>query len=330
MGHEVSFVDYWPGYHRRMYAQLNWRQIMSVWHLQDWFRYIKERILSWNAIKKRIMAVTSFIDKYVSPKCTLLDEKYDLIVCGSDQIWRKQPEHYGYNPVYFGKNSIRATKQISYAASMGNLPSSEGDKTKVKEFVSCLDAVSVRENNLAEFLRSIGIDNVEVSLDPTLLLSAEKWNTLIPVENSYSEKYALFYEITEKCFDENQMRDFCNKHGWRLIILRTKVPMHIKEYELYSVGPDKFVNLVRSAEFVFTSSFHGLAFSIINHKNFLCSNSLNSGRLKSLLHNLCIDGHYIEPMNDIPSEIPQINYNMVDEKMITLRAMSLQYLTSIN
>lgn len=326
MGHNVSFVDYWPGYHKRMYSKFNWLTVCNIFHPLNSFRYVNNRISTWKYVTLRIKNIKNFLDTYIIPYCSSTTDKYDIIICGSDQIWRKQPEHFGYNPMYYGRNGLDATKQISYAASIGKLPESNADKKRVLELVKYLDGVSVRENDLQQFLNNLGMKDVEVTLDPTLLLSAEKWNKIIPQERLISKKYALYYEVLPNCFDEEEMRVFCDKHKLTLVILRTK---HLKtetETEICSIAPDKFVNLIRYADFVFSSSFHGLALSIINHKNFLCSVSSGKSRLISLMENLGISEHFIEPMTNIPSDVASINYELADIRLDEMRKKSFHFL----
>lgn len=311
-----------------MYKRLSWRRVFNVFHPLKCLRYIKSRIVSWKCIGKRITNAQKFISKYIEPFCTSITDKYDVIVCGSDQIWRKQPENFGYNTIYFGAYKIQTSKQISYAASMGGLPETQSDVDTIKELVHNLDKVSVRENDLCDFLNKNGFFDVCVCIDPTLLLSAEQWNTIIPIERPINEKYALFYEVAGMSFDEQQMHKFCDNMNLKLIILRTYPIRKDTDGEMYSTSPDKFVNLVRHADFVFSSSFHGLAFSIINHKNFLCSVSKRSSRLLSLLDNLGIYGHYIEPMSKIPDKINDIDYEMVDIQLEKIKRNSIEYLNN--
>ena len=325
-GHTVTFIDYWPGYHKRMYAAINWIKVLDFLHPLKCIKYIINRISAWKNIKLRIKNINQFINSYISPFCSPLKDKYDIIVCGSDQIWRKQPERFGYNPIYFGKNNIITSKKISYAASMGLLPTADDDKNKIKELVKSLDIKSVRENDLKDLLSNLGISDVHVDLDPTLLLTAKQWDNIISNKRYILDSYALFYEVAPDCFDERQMQRYCKEQGLKLVVLRTKNLGVETNTELCTSSPDKFVNLVRYADFVFTSSFHGLAFSIINHKQFICSVSTNKARLISLMDNLGISGHYLKPKTQIPTEIPIIDYETVEKKLSNLRDRSLNFL----
>lgn len=326
LGHSATFIDYWPGYHKRMYARFDWFKVCNILHPISSAGYVVNRVFAWSVINKRIKNVGQFIERFIIPYCSSVTEKYDIVVCGSDQIWRKQPEGVGYNPMYFGKNNISACKQISYAASMGILPESEKDKQEITQLVKYLSNVSVREDNLRDFLIDLGFNGISVSLDPTLLLNREQWNSLIPCKSCITGRYALFYEVANNCIDKKQMQDFCDKRGLKLVVIRTKMLWRETSTELCTVSPDIFVNLIRYSDFVFTTSFHGLAFSIIYHKQFVCSAGKKASRLVSLMDNLGIVGHFIEPLSQIPEYIPIINYKDVEEKICALRELSLKYL----
>ena len=99
--------------------------------------------------------------------------------------------------------------------------------------------------------------------------------------------------------------------------------------ELSHVGPQMFLSLINGASFVFTSSFHGLAFSILFEKPFFASFSVNSNRAESLLSAIGIEGKLIAPKSVIPLEYIPIDYNAVNDSLIRYRKESLNYLETI-
>lgn len=52
------------------------------------------------------------------------------------------------------------------------------------------------------------------------------------------------------------------------------------------VAPIDFINLIKNAEYVVTTSFHGAAFSILFNKNFYVMNNKSPQRIENLL-NIC-------------------------------------------
>lgn len=97
--------------------------------------YTLKTLFYYRERKQRIMAFRKFIHSYIEPFCKpySCNEKYDVIIYGSDQIWRKQPGlKYRFNPVYFAGNILMADKHVSYAASMGIIDLCSEDYTFLK------------------------------------------------------------------------------------------------------------------------------------------------------------------------------------------------------
>lgn len=329
MGHDVYYVDYWPEYHREMYAlfpknkfsKLGWRKKISF--LLSLVKYYRSQ-------KRRIDNFDKFFQTHIYPYCQPVDESFDFVIYGSDQIWRKQKALGTYNPVYFGENTIKAKHHISYAASMGVLPDNDSDKAKVKKLVSHLERISVREDDLRQLLLSLGFENVSLNLDPTLLLNAEKWDRYLPTEKYTGEKYALMYIMGANAFDVKEVKKFTDGKGLKLIVLRGYAKTKETKTNITSSDPHEFVRLIKNAEYVFSASFHGLAFSIIYGKQFFTSFMNNTGRAKSLLNVIGYQERLLEPKSPIPQNLSPINYYDVAKKMTPFREESLKYLTDIH
>lgn len=326
LGNDVYFIDYWPSYHKRYYQFFNPSRI-EFKHPIKTLRYLKNIFLYRKWIKKRISNTHLFIQKYIDPYCGSYKDTYDVIYYGSDQIWRKQLENVGYNPIYFGKNSIIAKKHIAYAASMGVLPDSYEDKMLIKDLVRNINVISVRENNLKELLINLGFKNVSLCLDPTLLLTASQWNSIFKNSNSpYKEKYAVYYEVMINSFDRQQMEIFASSHGLKLIRVKANAMHKETESEICTCDAEYFVNLIRNSEFVFTSSFHGLAFALNYHKPFYASFSRNSGRAQSILALLNLTDKLLSPMSMIPINYSFFDYSKVDSIMQEMRNDSMNFI----
>lgn len=97
---------------------------------------------------------------------------YDYYVVGSDQVWNP---HHGKLKDLDLLVGIDNNKRISYAASIGidELPEEVKDKAK-QEWLK-FKAISVREDKGKEIIEELtSRDDVVVSLDPTMLLTAEE------------------------------------------------------------------------------------------------------------------------------------------------------------
>lgn len=327
LGHEVYYVDYWPDYHKKAYelfplsefSKLTWRKKI---------KFLLSFLKNFRSKKRRIYNFEEFFKTQIYPYCRSTDEPFDVVIYGSDQIWRKFKALGTYNPFYFGDNKLKTKHHISYAASMGMLPDNDEDKAKVKELVSHIEKISVREEGLQKLLFSLGYANVSLSLDPTLLLSSEKWDKYLPTEPYNGKKYALVYMLAET-FDLDEIENFAKVKGLELIILRGTATTKETKTNLTSAGPNDFIRLVKNAEYVFSASFHGLAFSIIYGKQFFTSFKKNSGRASSLLEQLGITGRLLPVKSKIPQNIPQIDYEDVRKRMASLKSESLSFLRAI-
>ena len=326
MGHEAYYVDYWPDYHKEKYELFPKKKFDKFDILQKAI-FLLQLCLHYRSKKNRIENFEKFFQTYIYPYCRPIDDTYDIVVYGSDQIWRKHKELGDYNPVYFGENNIKTQRHISYAASMGILPDNDADKAKVKELVSHLEKMSVREEDLQQLLLSLGYTNVTLSLDPTLLLNSEQWDKHLPTEPYKGDKYALIYILGGNAFDLKEVKKFTDSKGLKLIILRGYANTKETETNITSAGPIEFIRLIKNAEYVFSASFHGLAFSIIYGKQFFTSFKANSGRAESLLNQLGIKGRLLPPKSPIPQDETPIDYNGVRKKLEEYRKEAFNFLT---
>lgn len=323
-GHQVTFIDYWPAYHRHMYALFSFQWMMSRKGFKGKMRYLKNCIVNYNNRKNRKFNFDVFIKDNVEPYTSSMDDEYDVIVHGSDQIWRKQPEINTYNPVYFGKHQIKSNRKVSYAASMGILPTDGFSKNLVKEYLSCLDAISVREESLQALVKELGYPNVVHDLDPTLLLPSDYWVEKFDLKQS-SESYALFYKIQDS-FDMRELFRYVESKGLKLKIIHSKANIADSEVNITTAGPQQFLQMIYGAEMVFTSSFHGLAFSLIFNKPFFASFVKNAGRAESLLEAVDLSDRLLKPKTEIPSNLCDIDFNAVNQFLQALRNASLESL----
>lgn len=328
MGNEVYYVDYWPGYHKRMYAIVNTRMIFRT-NLYRSLRYVLSLPRGLKNKLLRYRRALNFIQIYIEPYCKSITEEFDVLLYGSDQIWRKQPELNDYNPVYFGQNNFKAPKHVSYAASMGKLPTTSQDLEKVRKLVSKLDSLSVREKDLGELLVSFGFKDVNVHLDPTLLLTREEWDSVVKPSPYKGPRYALFYDLQPGAFDNQQIINFVKDRNLVLKRVYGGAIRNERENQYSTISADSFLDLIRNADFVFTSSFHGLVFSIIYGKPFYTSLFYNPARVESILSFLGLQDYFLPIRSEIPNDYRLIDYQIVFDKLEQLREKSVSYLQHI-
>lgn len=331
LGNDVYIINYWPNYHYEMYAMFPIKTMCRLFkgmHLRGLAGYF----VYWRKRYRKMKATEAFIDKYSRPYWAAYSKKasFDVVVYGSDQIWRKQGGLGGrFNPVYFGENILPAKKHVSYAGSMGKMELNDGDKQYLVSTLSKFDMLSARESSLNDLLLSLGLQS-EVVIDPTLLLTSEEWDSLLDTSRIIKEKYVLFYQILNNSVDEDQVKAYAKNHGLRYVKLLTTAPnSHQEDYVIETVGPEAFVSLIKHAEIVFTSSFHGLVFSLTYHKPFYASYAQNASRAESIIDAVGLRRCLLPPMGIIPETPPAIDYAEVNERMAELRKSSLDFIKRI-
>jgi len=117
---------------------------------------------------------------------------------------------------------------------------------------------------------------------------------------------------------------FAEEHGCCVKIIAGSVGSQKKNNEYSTVNPCGFVELLLNASYVFVTSFHGLAFSLLLGKEVYASFFSNSNRAETLLSLIGASERLIQPMKQIPYLNP-IDYNFVKEHLDNerLRTMSL-------
>ncbi|MDO5381701.1 MAG: polysaccharide pyruvyl transferase family protein [Eubacteriales bacterium] len=253
---------------------------------------------------------------------------YDLIILGSDQIWEKKAT-LGYDKVYFGDIKTKA-KIISYAASMSDINLNENDVMYIKNKLNKLDAISVREDTIQDFLINILNKDVFKVLDPTLLLDKCEYQKLSrKVNNMPYEKYVLVYYVNEDKGLEQYIKKLKKNNCINIIEIHYyNKKKYNPVFQLSDVGPGEFLYLIDNASFVITNSFHGVAFSIIYNKNFYTYYKKND-RAESLMNVLGIynRNQYIKES----SSFDEIDYIKVNNQIRELRKNSENFLkTNIN
>ena len=213
---------------------------------------------------------------------------YDVYITGSDQVWSTHitgelEDAYALN---FGKDTV---KRISYAASIGKSKIEEKDKEQYQKKLAKMDCISVREDMAKEELQKLISKDIEVVLDPTLLMNTKEWDK---IANQSQEKirgeYILVYELLKDDRIQKIVEMLKRKTNLKIVSLKS---LSIKKEDIdkdeYVTGPIEFVSLIKNAKYVVTNSFHGTVFSILYEKEFFVVPPQKTGaRMVHLLEKL--------------------------------------------
>lgn len=193
-----------------------------------------------------------------------LNETIDCFICGSDQIWN--PENF--NGVYYLNFVNEKNKKISYAPSFGvsHIPTSKTEE--IRQLVNKFDWLSVREDKGASILKELTQKDVEVVVDPTLLLSKTDWDQ-ISANPIINEDYILCYFLGDRKEYWKAVENLQRMTKYKVIIIPARFNSYLKKYEIRtSTSPQEFIGLIKNAKLVLTDSYHGVIFSLKFERDF--------------------------------------------------------------
>ena len=250
---------------------------------------------------------------------------YDAFVVGSDQVWREDysPAILRYFLDFLDVEDRRP--RVAYAASFGKSKDYISEKylPACRKLLRRFDAVSVREYGGLEILeRDFGFFKGVKVLDPTLLLSVEKYRTLIKDEDRAHHPHIAAYILDTSKEIQRMLARLSSQFN-----IPTKIfSAGFVENRMLTIS--QWLAEFENAEFMVTDSFHACVFSIIFQKPFICLGNKNRGmeRFHSLLEPLGLSDRLVSTEK---SSFPDsdINWQQVNEKLEQMRNSSRQFLT---
>lgn len=200
-----------------------------------------------------------------------LDGKYSTIICGSDQVWNVRMSDFDNA---FFLEWVRKSRKVAYASSLGGGTLVEKySPEKLKRIFSSFSGISVREEAGKNQVEAFTGKEIDMVLDPTLLLSEEEWNEIVDAP-MVEGKYIFFYSWAYCDEEINKIiSEYAKKVGLDVYVINAS-KWTMKDPQKYSFklfpmsGPETFLNLMKYADKVFVQSFHGVIFANIFKKDF--------------------------------------------------------------
>lgn len=243
-------------------------------------------------------------------------EKYDAVVCGSDQIWN--PVHTDCNPYYF-LQFVPQEKRIAYAPSVACEEIPEKYLVPFRDYISSFSSISVRESSGAELVEKITGRKCVNTVDPTLLYDKNFWNGFALPERLVKEPYIFCYflggtEIHKKAIDRIE-----KETGKKVVLSPFDSEINnLKKGEKIYADIAEFLALVRDADFVLTDSFHGVAFSVNFRKSFAAVKraDIDAGRhtrVNDFLRKISLADRIVSGENIDTFKFSEINYEQSEK-----------------
>ena len=251
------------------------------------------------------------------------DKKYDAFLVGSDQVWNP---NFGRLKDIDLLNFETSAKKIAFSASFGVSKVNKEAENKLKNALPKFNAIGVREDAGKEIIEKVLPEKeVEVLVDPTMLLSKEDWEKVSKKpEMLKTDKYILNYFLGELSEERRKEIDRIAKENDCEVI-----NILDKNSPFYQTGPSEFLYLEKNAFAICTDSFHSCVFAILFDRPFIVFNretateKMNS-RIDTLINKFELENRKFE--NKITNENLNHDYTKAYEILKEERKKSIEFL----
>ena len=255
-------------------------------------------------------------------------ESFDHIVVGSDQVWNGNVT--GFDSSYFLDFIKAPERKATYAVSIGQDEMPMVHDVDYVQLIGDFPIVLARERTGADALRRICSDSeIEVVLDPTLLLSGDEWRMVAGDRPARPRGgYVFVYAVGETKNAVVAAKEIAKKRKLKVVVLQQNGFLPIPGViNLFSISPTAFLSYIANAEFVVTSSFHGMCLAIQLERDFLVSYAIGGARRNSrmadLLDVLDLSDRFVSGL--LP-ESRTIDWEKVRNTIQREKAMSIDFL----
>ena len=247
---------------------------------------------------------------------------YKAFICGSDQIWNAYASYI--DPLFYLRFAPRE-KRIAYAPSFGSGDIPSWNRGLMKQWISGIPHLSVREESGQKLIRKMIGKDAEVLCDPVFLLTGEEWISSLSL-TPHPGRYCLAYFLNDMSETARKRAEAFAARGYKIISLPYALEDPLLACE--DAGPIEFLRLVLGAEEVLSDSYHALLFSILFHTPvtvYRKPGASNQDQPMRLLHILKKYG--LEECLDRPAEnSASIDFETADRTAEAEKAKALAYL----
>lgn len=245
-----------------------------------WFRFYRDKENFSNWLQKIKLPHTfgnaRKVHMNLTKRCFKTSEvdalKLDCIIVGSDEVWNYK-ETKGNAKIKFG-DGLSCNRLIAYAPSVGNtsgLDVPDYVVSGIKKF----SAVSARDELTEQLAAGIRNEQICRVVDPTFLAD-------IPDEEvpGINQPYIMFYYCDGlPKVQKEAIFEYAKTNGYAVYGAGENDKRYTKT--TVNLTPFQWVWMFRHAAFVVTGTFHGVVFSMLNHRQFTCYMA-NPSRIKKV------------------------------------------------
>lgn len=335
-GAEAEFVNYHPPYVEeggpldRPWKPSLWRKNATILYMKQ--AHLRRRYFGdW----RQTAAFDQFRAEHLGVRGPRLRQpedlrplmaEYDMLVCGSDQIWNPSIQR-GLDPVYFldipGSNGLHKT---AYAPSFGRSTIEPAYRAELERLLCGLDAISVRESSGLEILRSAGLprDRALVVPDPTILLG--RFDSLLSSGIRSNDSVFCYALRTDEGIRE--VAEVAARLTGRALYAPRNPHQRWRDIGQGVIpGPREWLDMLARAGMVVSNSFHGVALSVVMNKPFIAVSlpgkraSMNA-RVQNLLTLAGLTDRIVDTAD--PARIRELAHTPVDWEQVNARLAAIR------
>lgn len=216
-----------------------------------------------------------------------LNDCCNSFLVGSDQLWRGSNHMFSKGKGFYFLDFVDDSKRkVSYATSFGkeDFIATEQDIILAQHYLKRFDSISVRESSGLDICREkFGLDAVQ-SIDPVFLCSAQEYERIIDeseIKKSHLERdrFITAYILHPTKEKQELLQYVSDKLNCRLAIITDMDKDYIVKRQGCTpwflphenqISMEDWLYYMAYAEYVITDSYHGLCFSIIFNRDFIC------------------------------------------------------------
>ena len=250
-------------------------------------------------------------------------KNWDCVVVGSDEVFN----HSRGVRLQLHGDIKEAQKVISYAASCGPALAEDilpEDKELVRKAMLGFSAMSVRDTASYRYVSQLYDGHIYRHFDPVLLSSLRKR----PHQRVALKRYLLVYAYGQRIRTAEEIdaiKSFAAEKGLKTVAVGGSQFW----CDLYiPCSPFRLMDWFYYADYVVTDTFHGIIFSVINHRSFAAiSRKTNFGKVSSLLESLGLEDRELKEYSMLGSILEKRpDYKSVDERLELERERTIAYL----
>ena len=196
------------------------------------------------------------------------------LICGSDIIWHPNLVKKNQANAFYLNFGDKSVKRISFAASLDFADGEELHQCKkeYKKRLKNFDHISVRERCNVDFIQSVAPEKVHCCCDPVFLYNSEFFDSMISSsdESLPEDKYIYVYVLSHNEKIAEYAKKIAAEKGLKILYYsESQYDFGESGVNCSSDGPAEFLHRIKHAEYVITTSFHCVAFSLLFEKKFI-------------------------------------------------------------